>query len=37
MSKPFTGDFRSVDIFEKKAGKWQAVYSQITRIGQEKE
>jgi ketosteroid isomerase-like protein len=33
----FTGDFRSVDIFEKKAGKWQSVYSQITRIGKEKE
>lgn len=35
--KDFSGDFRAVDIFEKKDGKWQAVYSQITKIEKEKE
>jgi ketosteroid isomerase-like protein len=30
--KEFSSDFRAVDIFEKKDGKWQAVYSQITKI-----
>ena len=35
--KDFGGDFRAIDIFEKKDGKWQAVYSQITKIEKEKE
>ena len=33
----FSADFRSVDIFEKKDGKWQAIYSQITKVGKDKE
>jgi ketosteroid isomerase-like protein len=35
--KDFDSEFRAVDIFEKKDGKWQAVYSQITKIKKEKE
>jgi ketosteroid isomerase-like protein len=34
--KDFSGDFRTIDVFEKKDGKWQALYSQITKV-QEKE
>lgn len=30
--KDFSGDFRTIDVFEKKDGKWQALYSQITKI-----
>jgi hypothetical protein len=33
----FAGEFRSIDLYEKKDGKWQAIYSQITKIGKEKE
>lgn len=33
----FSGEFRSIDIFEKKDGKWQAVYSQITRVKKDKD
>jgi ketosteroid isomerase-like protein len=33
----FSGDFRAIDVYEKKGGKWQAVYSQITKVGKEKE
>jgi ketosteroid isomerase-like protein len=33
----FSSEFRSIDVFEKKDGKWQAIYSQITRIKKEKE
>jgi ketosteroid isomerase-like protein len=33
----FTGEFRSIDIFEKKDGKWQAVYSQITKAKKDKD
>ncbi len=33
--KEFKTDFRAVDIFEKKDGKWQATYSQLTKIGKE--
>jgi ketosteroid isomerase-like protein len=35
--KDFTEKFRSVDIFAKKDGKWQAIYSQVTKIPKEKE
>lgn len=35
--KEFSSEFRAVDIFEKKDGKWQAIYSQITKIDKEKE
>ena len=34
--KDFTSDLRAVDIFEKKGGKWQAVYSQATKVEKEK-
>ena len=33
----FTGEFRGVDVYAKKDGKWQAIYSQITKVGKEKE
>ena len=33
----FSGEFRAVDIYEKKDGKWQAVYSQITKVGKDKD
>lgn len=35
--KEFTGDFRAIDIFEKKNDKWQAITSQVTRVKKEKE
>ena len=35
--KDFSSEFRAVDIFEKKDGKWQAVYSQVTKIDKEKD
>jgi ketosteroid isomerase-like protein len=35
--KDFSGDFRAIDVFEKKDGKWQAFYSQITKVQKEKE
>ena len=31
----FSGDFRAMDVFEKKDGKWMAVASQITKVGKE--
>lgn len=31
----FSGDFRALDVFEKKDGKWMAVASQITKIDKE--
>jgi ketosteroid isomerase-like protein len=31
------GDYRGIDVFEKKDNKWQALYSQITKIRKEKE
>ncbi|PZR73553.1 MAG: hypothetical protein DLM73_10515 [Chthoniobacterales bacterium] len=34
--KEFSGDFRGIDCFEKKAGKWQATYSQLTKVEKEK-
>ena len=33
----FSNEYRSVDVFEKKDGKWQAIYSQITKVGKDKE
>jgi len=33
--KEFNSEFRAVDMFEKKDGKWQATYSQITKVGQD--
>jgi ketosteroid isomerase-like protein len=35
--KEFDETFRSADLFEKKGGKWQAIYSQVTKIGKDKE
>jgi ketosteroid isomerase-like protein len=35
--KDISGDYRFMDIFEKKDGKWQAVASQVTKIKKEKE
>jgi ketosteroid isomerase-like protein len=32
----FSGDFRALDVFEKKDGKWMAVASQLTKIQKEK-
>ena len=32
----FSGDFRAIDIFEKKDGKWMAVASQLTKVASEK-
>lgn len=34
--KEFSGDFRFLDLFEKKDGKWQAIMSQVTKIKKEK-
>ena len=33
--KDFSGDFRAMDVFEKKDGKWMAVVSQMTKIEKE--
>jgi ketosteroid isomerase-like protein len=33
----FSSEFRGIDVFEKKDGKWQAIYSQITKIKKDKE
>jgi ketosteroid isomerase-like protein len=33
--KEFSGDYRGMDVFEKKDGKWQAVASQITKVKKE--
>ena len=35
--KDFDETFRAVDIFAKTNGKWQSTYSQITKIGKDKE
>lgn len=32
----FSGDFRGTDVFEKKGGKWMAVFSQLTKVASEK-
>jgi ketosteroid isomerase-like protein len=34
--KEFSGDYRALDVFEKKDGKWMAVVSQITKVEKEK-
>ena len=34
--KEFSGDFRAIDVFEKKDGKWMAVASQVTKVQSEK-
>jgi ketosteroid isomerase-like protein len=34
--KEFSGDFRGMDVFEKKDGKWMAVASQLTKVEKEK-
>ncbi len=34
--KEFSGDFRGIDVFEKKNGKWMAVASQLTKVESEK-
>jgi uncharacterized protein (TIGR02246 family) len=34
--KEFSGDYRALDVFEKKDGKWMAVVSQVTKIDKEK-
>ena len=31
-----SGDFRGIDVFEKKDGKWMAVKSQLTKVASEK-
>jgi ketosteroid isomerase-like protein len=33
--KEFSGDYRGMDVFEKKNGKWQAVASELTKVGKE--
>jgi ketosteroid isomerase-like protein len=33
--KDFSGDFRAIDVFEKKNGKWMAVASQLTKVQSE--
>jgi ketosteroid isomerase-like protein len=35
--KDIDGDYRVVDVFEKKDGKWQGLYSQITKVEKDKE
>jgi uncharacterized protein (TIGR02246 family) len=35
--KEFSGDYRAMDVFEKKDGKWMAVASQLTKVQKEKE
>jgi len=32
----FSGDYRALDVYEKKDGKWIAVASQMTKIAKEK-
>ena len=32
----FSGDYRGMDVFEKKDGKWKAVASQITKVEKDK-
>jgi uncharacterized protein (TIGR02246 family) len=33
--KEFSGDYRGMDVFEKKDGKWVAVASQLTKIAKD--
>ncbi len=32
----FSGDYRAIDVFEKKDGKWMAVASQLTKVASDK-
>jgi uncharacterized protein (TIGR02246 family) len=32
----FSGDYRAMDVYEKKDGKWMAVASQMTKVASEK-
>ena len=32
----FSGDYRALDVFEKKDGKWMAVASQLTKVAEKK-
>jgi ketosteroid isomerase-like protein len=32
----FSGDYRAIDVFEKKEGKWMAVASQLTKVAEKK-
>jgi ketosteroid isomerase-like protein len=34
--KEFSGDFRGIDVFEKKEGKWMVVASQLTKVAKDK-
>ena len=34
-NKEFSGEYRFLDIFEKKDGKWQAIMSQVTKVQKE--
>jgi ketosteroid isomerase-like protein len=34
-NKEFSGEYRFIDIFEKKGGKWQAIMSQVTKVQKE--
>jgi uncharacterized protein (TIGR02246 family) len=33
--KEFSGDYRALDVFEKKDGKWMAVASQLTKVSKD--
>lgn len=35
--KDISGDYRGVDVFERKDNKWQARYSQLTKVEKAKE
>jgi ketosteroid isomerase-like protein len=35
--KEFSGEYRFLDLFEKKDGKWLAILSQVTKVQKEKE
>ncbi len=35
--KEFSGDYRFLDLFEKKGDKWQAIISQVTKVKKDKE
>jgi len=34
--KDISGDYEGVDIFKKKDGKWQAIFSQLTKMKKDK-
>ncbi len=35
--KDFSGEYRAIDCFEKKEGKWQGTFGQITKVEKDKE